>query len=371
MDSRLALTSTTLQTRADLAALVPAGGVFIELGVAAGLYAKEVLERNPALHYLGIDRWADHHDLNEMDKVRMRLQPHATRVGLWRESFDAALPKVPDASADLVYVDGYAHTGQEGGKTLDDWWAKVKPGGFLAGHDYHPRWPLTGMAVDAFARKHALPVQVIREVDTFHSWVIAKPITETPMIAPGARVVVVGNGPLILADDWGTDIDTFDEVVRINRYRLQGFERHTGTRTTLWATVGHGELPQDDGPRAGKVLMVQDSQKPGYFPEQIWRIPRAFVEDLSDRLRTVSRWDREPRDNLLASSGCIVVAWLLEHHALPQVWGAGFDHFSKARTGLHHYWLKTSAKMPKQHDGDAERILFHQWHEAGRWLPLS
>jgi len=350
---------------------VPPGGRFVELGVAAGSFAAEVLAANPALHYTGIDRWADHHDLDEMHKAQRKLTPHTGRFDLWRKSFADALPLVPDASVDMVYVDGYAHTGQEGGQTLDDWWAKVKPGGFLAGHDYHPRWPLTGLAVDAFARRHALPVHVIRETTTFHSWVIAKPLRDEPMLAPDAHVVVVGNGPLLLQHFWGSNIDSFDEIIRINRYKLTGYERHTGHRTTLWATVGHGELPQEEQGRASKVLMVQECQKPGYMPERLWRIPRAFVAELSERVRAASRWEPEARDALIASSGCIVVAYLLEHVGLPKVWGAGFDHFSKQRTGVHHYWLHTSAKAPKQHDGDAEHLLFQQWHRAGRWLPLA
>ena len=312
--------------RVLLADRVAPGGVFIELGVAEGRYAEQVLRRNPQLKYLGVDAWADHHDEAERGRALTRLQAWRDRVLLWRMRFDEAVHEVGNVSADVVYVDGYAHTGQEGGQTLRDWWPKVAPGGVLAGHDYARRWPRTCRAVDEFARALGLPVQVIQD-KPFASWAITKPKEPLgPMLDPEARVIVVGNGPSLLKDDWGTDIDSFDEVVRINRYRLGGFERYTGSRTTLWATVGHGEVPGDTTHRrAPKVLMVQEKQKPGYFPERLWRIPRSFFSDVTRRVRAVSVLPRAAE--IIPSSGLVVLLWLLEGEGLPTVWAVGFDHF--------------------------------------------
>jgi len=64
---------TNPTTRADLALLVPTSGTVIELGVAAGRFAAEMLAKNPAMKYLGIDRWSDHHDETEMINAHQRL----------------------------------------------------------------------------------------------------------------------------------------------------------------------------------------------------------------------------------------------------------------------------------------------------------
>jgi predicted O-methyltransferase YrrM len=155
-------------TRADLALMIPTGGIVIELGVAAGAFAAEMIAANPAITYLGIDRWSDHHDEAEMQHAKQRLPWDAQ---LLRSTFEDAVPMIPGEWASLVYIDGYAHTGQEGGQTLRDWWPKVKPGGIFAGHDYSGHYPLTIAAVDAFVGEHGLELHIIDELPHPSWWV--------------------------------------------------------------------------------------------------------------------------------------------------------------------------------------------------------
>jgi len=166
-------------TRADLALFVPPGGTIIELGVAAGKFAELLCDRNPAMRYIGIDRWSDHHDQCEMINAQYRLAKF-DRVLLHRMTFTDALPHFDNASADLIYIDGYAHTGQEGGQTLRDWWPKLRPGGIFAGHDYDPEhYPQTVAAVDDFVREHGLAMNIIDE-KPHPSWWLVKPNPAKP-----------------------------------------------------------------------------------------------------------------------------------------------------------------------------------------------
>lgn len=166
------------QTRADLARTVPDGGTMVELGVAAGDFACELIRANPLAIYEGIDRYMDHHDIAEWKraqaKVATTLREVRGRAGvIWVSTFAEQLPNYKDASLDLVYIDGYAHTGQEGGQTIRDWWVKVRPGGILAGHDYHPKWRPTMEAVDAFVQGEQLHLNIITEAP-FPSWWVVK-----------------------------------------------------------------------------------------------------------------------------------------------------------------------------------------------------
>lgn len=70
-------------------------------------------------------------------------------------SIDAAL-SINDASMDLVFIDA-EHT--MSGCLVDcmSWWPKVRPGGWLGGHDY--QWPGVAQAVDAFAKIMRLSAQ--------------------------------------------------------------------------------------------------------------------------------------------------------------------------------------------------------------------
>jgi len=48
-------------------------------------------------------------------------------------------------------------------------------------------------------------------------------------------VVIVGNGPSILDEKKGNIIDSYDIVIRINDYVIEGYEEHTGKKTDIWA----------------------------------------------------------------------------------------------------------------------------------------
>ena len=162
------------KTRADLAGIF--SGVGVELGVAAGDYSESIL-RNPAVTRLySVDRWSDHHNEAEYQRACNRLAVFGPRSVIVRDTFEGAACGFADASLDFVYIDGYAHTGQESGKTLADWWSKLKPGGIFAGHDYSCRqYPQTVSAVDAFAVQHGLCLHVTAG-EELPSWATIKPI---------------------------------------------------------------------------------------------------------------------------------------------------------------------------------------------------
>lgn len=168
-----------LPNRAALATLLPDGAVCAELGVAKGDFSYALLRDNPKIARLwAIDRWGDHHDAKEMDRAIARLSLFNERGLVVNATFEVAAGAFPDGHFDFVYVDGYAHTGQEGGATLRQWWPLVKPGGVFAGHDYSPRWQPTIDAVDAFVKEHNLELNLTAKgegADRFPSWWVRKP----------------------------------------------------------------------------------------------------------------------------------------------------------------------------------------------------
>jgi hypothetical protein len=186
-----------------------------------------------------------------------------------------------------------------------------------------------------------------------------------------ARVVVVGNGPSVLAQPLGEQIDAFDEVIRFNRYQLRGFERHTGTRTTLWSTFGHGYLPGDEDQRPARMIFVYGERgEPAYPAEEMYRIPKAYYKDLQQRVHSFSQRpaDRKPTG---MSSGCLVLHWLLEVVGLEKVVFTGFDHFRKDFSSQHHYYNPKAYGRPPELDGDAEAALLAPYAQAGRMVPLT
>lgn len=147
---------------------------WVELGVATGGF-NHILVKSGRATVWGIDRWSDHHDLKEYVSAINLLNPY-TNSKLLRASFEEALHLFEDNFFDFIYIDGYAHTGQNGGETLTSWYPKLKNGGILAGHDYAPPWEENIKVVNEFLSKNSLNLNLIgKGVDKYPSWWTIKP----------------------------------------------------------------------------------------------------------------------------------------------------------------------------------------------------
>ncbi len=123
----------------------------IELGVAKGVYSKRMIESQKFKRFYGVDVYGDAHDTVEYRNTIKFIGVEEEKYALLRMDFTNALELFPDNYFDFIYVDGYAHTGEEGGKTFIEWYRKLKVGGIMAGDDYHDDWPLVKWAVNDFA----------------------------------------------------------------------------------------------------------------------------------------------------------------------------------------------------------------------------
>lgn len=131
-------------------------GFGIELGVAAAEYSDIILSQGNLRLLFSVDRWSDHHDDAECAFASRVLSKHGARSAVLKMTFEEASKLFADHSLDFIYLDGYAHTGQDGIETLKTWWNKLKPGGLFAGHDYHESWPETQKVVKAFTELYNL-----------------------------------------------------------------------------------------------------------------------------------------------------------------------------------------------------------------------
>jgi predicted O-methyltransferase YrrM len=94
-------------------------------------------------------------------KVLQMLTPHKARS-------EEAATTFADGTFDFVYIDA-AHDYESVKRDIDAWLPKVKPGGALAGDDYHPTWKGVMDAVNEKLGASAL--QVIEKAQ----WLYRKP----------------------------------------------------------------------------------------------------------------------------------------------------------------------------------------------------
>lgn len=139
-----------------------------ELGVACGAFSKQLVATNYFTEFYCIDKWNDHHSIKEYFGVTKYFKDNKN-VNVLRSTFDEALSLFEDEYFDFVYIDGYAHTGQDNGNTLYTWFEKVKKGGIISGHDYHEEWKETVDVVDKFITDKNLKLNTTNEL-RWPSW---------------------------------------------------------------------------------------------------------------------------------------------------------------------------------------------------------
>ncbi|CAE8609663.1 unnamed protein product [Polarella glacialis] len=115
-----------------------------ELGAAAAATSVALLQHFPSLRMLLVDPYfllndnSQRHD--DFARATEALKPFRSRATLiMQASAEAATwASRPDASLDLVFVDGdHSYVGAMG--DIEAWWPALRTGGVLAGHDYiHP-----------------------------------------------------------------------------------------------------------------------------------------------------------------------------------------------------------------------------------------
>lgn len=169
---------------------LPRNSICAEIGVLRGDFTERILEivRPRELHL--IDPWlfapSDENSRREMDERyeavcrRFAAERSAGAVIVHREMSAAAARRFADNYFDWVYIDG-DHAYEAVKLDLEIYYAKVKPGGYLTGDDYHypGDWgDGVTLAVDEFIVKGVCaPVYLKRKSIKKHSqFMLRKPM---------------------------------------------------------------------------------------------------------------------------------------------------------------------------------------------------
>jgi len=151
----------------------------VELGVAEGNFSYKMMESKKFKFFYGIDSYDDfQHDDTEYKNTKNKLSKFSN-YKLIRKTFELALDEFDDNSLDFIYIDGFAHEGNDGGKTLNQWLKKLKIGGICAGDDYDDRWPLVKKTVNYHVEKSNVKLYVTKKnfdekYSEFSSWFFYK-----------------------------------------------------------------------------------------------------------------------------------------------------------------------------------------------------
>lgn len=167
-------------------------GTGVEVGVKNGDFSEHLLTHWKGTRLYSVDPWREFPDTEYIDSSNAtqsmqderyrntikRLLPFASRSVLWRLTSQEAAELAPDSSLDFCYLDG-DHRYEAIRDDIQRWYSKVKPGGFLAGHDFIPDgkydFGVFGVqrAVYEFLEGKHLPLLLSQE-KPFRSWFVMK-----------------------------------------------------------------------------------------------------------------------------------------------------------------------------------------------------
>ena len=167
------------KTRFQLFKLLGAkNNIGIELGVARGTFSKTMIKSGYFKHYHGVDSYLGVHQ-GEYNQAKI-VYKNKKKSTLHKLDFKDAVSIFPNNFFDFIYIDGYAHTGEQAGRLLLDWYPKLKKGGIFCGDDYSSHWPYVKWAVNNFVINNNLGeinvTAVASDLDyqKFPSWFIYK-----------------------------------------------------------------------------------------------------------------------------------------------------------------------------------------------------
>lgn len=182
------------------------------------------------------------------------------------------------------------------------------------------------------------------------------------MAALGAahEVVLVGNSPRLIGSGKGEAIDRADFVIRLNDFKLHGYERDAGRRIDLWySSANRVARPNTDAEKASRVWLLQPQAQ--HLPE----LPAFALSRLGLPLTTAQARYLPPHVHMLSgsliyprpSSGFRMIA-LLEFLAQRVYSIAGFSFFDDDDM---HYFDRGERRLPvgEMHAIGFERDFVH------------
>lgn len=127
-----------------------------EIGVLAGWTHWFLLDNRPELSMIGVDSWqvrsgsCEYGDVDRMASAKTAFnemsKQYGSRSRVINEDSAVAASQVEDESLDFVFIDG-DHTYEACKRDILAWLPKVKPAGWITGHDYF-EFPGVKQAVD-------------------------------------------------------------------------------------------------------------------------------------------------------------------------------------------------------------------------------
>ena len=181
-------------------------------------------------------------------------------------------------------------------------------------------------------------------------------------------ILIIANGPSALKKEYGSIIDTFSEVARINNYKITEYHNFIGNKTTLWFNGANKKIKirKINTPKKTVVFVPYDILKIKE-EEVIKRTPKRLGLDPEKyQLVSMEKMKQYEIDSNIKrpTTGFNSIMWSMENYK--NVIIHGFDFFLNNK---HHYYDSFLTKIKvnigltgraKLHDNAAENKFVKQ-----------
>jgi hypothetical protein len=196
----------------------------------------------------------------------------------------------------------------------------------------------------------------------------------------GKRVAIIGSAPSCL-DNRGDVIDGYDAVIRINNFKIAGFEKQVGERIDVHYSFYGNSIRTDFNDLKKRGLKLHMCKCPNSRPYvSQWHIENKgpkddcaynfrYIYNLRDNTwvapvyipseeHYLTLWEFVNRASPTTGFACI---WEIMQTDAAEVYITGFDFFTSRMHNVNEHWKKGRDDDPLRHRPDFELERVKQW----------
>ena len=177
---------------------------------------------------------------------------------------------------------------------------------------------------------------------------------------PNNSIIIIGNGESVLRYKYGTIIDKYPTVLRINNYKLKGYENKIGTKTDIWFNGANSKLKKPTIIPSEIIVAMPSSIIIKKQSELINYVSKRLKLDANKYslipIKQIKKYEEMLRFNRL-TTGLYSILWAIDNYK--EVTIHGFDFFIDSKS--HYYNSKLTSILKKyfsrkgyKHNNDLE-----------------
>ena len=190
-------------------------------------------------------------------------------------------------------------------------------------------------------------------------------------------ILIIANGPSILEYKMGEEIDKFDNVGRINNYKINKFSEYVGGKTTVWFNGANQNLKKCLNPPNKifvfvpyEILKIKEKRVIERTPKRLGLKPHKYIIIPKEKMQHYEKISSIKRP----TTGFNSILWAIENYKTVII--HGFDFFENGKEHYYDSYLRKKisnlkiARTAEKHDNISEKIYINNLIKNKRVIKL-